>query len=85
MAGRPRIHLPGGLYHVMLRGNDGPDIFRSDADRCRLHLLLPEGTCRFGYRVNSFCLMSNHLIIRKLCSSGRIWQNRFFSCVVGNE
>ena len=47
----------------MLRGNDGQDIFRSDADRCRLHLLLQEGTCRFGYRLNAFCLMSNRLLV----------------------
>jgi putative transposase len=23
MARKPRIHLPGGLYHVILRGNGG--------------------------------------------------------------
>ena len=61
MARKPRIHLPGGFYHVMLRGNDGQDIFPSDADRFRLYLLLQEGTCRFGYRVHAFCLMTNHL------------------------
>jgi REP-associated tyrosine transposase len=61
MARKPRIHLPGGFYHVMLRGNDGQDIFPSDADRFRLYLLLQEGTCRFGYRVHAFCLMTNHV------------------------
>ncbi len=61
MARKPRIHLPGGFYHAMLRGNDGQEIFPSDADRFRLYLLLQEGTCRFGYRVHAFCLMSNHL------------------------
>ncbi len=27
MARKPRIHYPGALYHVMLRGNGGGDIF----------------------------------------------------------
>ncbi|MBM9535607.1 transposase [Desulfobulbus alkaliphilus] len=61
MARKPRIHLSGGFYHIILRGNGGQDIFLADADRCRLLLLLQEGTCRFDYRVHAFCLMTNHL------------------------
>jgi REP element-mobilizing transposase RayT len=61
MARKPRIHLPGGLYHVIFRGNGGQDIFLTDADYCRLLLLLQEGTFRFGYRVHAFCLMPNHI------------------------
>jgi REP element-mobilizing transposase RayT len=61
MARKPRIHLPGGFYHVIFRGNGGQDIFLSDDDRYRLYLLLQEGTWRFGYRVHAFCFMSNHL------------------------
>ena len=33
MARKPRLHIPGGLYHVMLRGNGGQDIFIDDEDR----------------------------------------------------
>ena len=61
MARKPRIHHPGGFYHIILRGNGGQDIFLADTDRYRLLLLLQEGTCRFGYRVHAFCLMANHL------------------------
>jgi REP element-mobilizing transposase RayT len=61
MARKPRIHLPGGLYHVILRGNGGQPVFLSDADRYRFYLLLQEGTCRFGYRVHAFCLMTTHI------------------------
>lgn len=61
MARKPRIHYPGALYHVMLRGNDGADIFFEDADRYRFFLLLQEGVERFGFRVHAFCLMSNHI------------------------
>ena len=61
MARKSRIHLPGGLYHVIFRGNGGQDVFLTAADRYRFYLLLQEGTCRFGYRVHAFCLMDNHI------------------------
>lgn len=61
MARKPRIHLPGGLYHVIFRGNAGQPVFVTDADRYRFYLLLQEGTCRFGYRIHAFCLMTNHI------------------------
>lgn len=35
MARKPRIHYPAALYHVMLRGNGGADIFFDDDDRYR--------------------------------------------------
>ena len=61
MARKPRIHLPGGLYHVIFRGNGGQNVFLTDADRCHFYLLLQEGIHRFGYRVHAFCLMTNHI------------------------
>jgi REP element-mobilizing transposase RayT len=61
MARKPRIHVPGGFYHVILRGNGGDNIFFTDADRCRFYLLVQEGVERFGHRVHAFCLMNNHV------------------------
>lgn len=61
MARKPRIHLSGGLYHVIFRGNGGESVFFTDSDRYRFYLLLQEGACRFGYRVHAFCLMTNHI------------------------
>jgi len=61
MARKPRIHVPGGVYHAILRGNGGQDIFLTDEDRYHFYLLLQEGTERFDYRVHGFCLMTNHL------------------------
>lgn len=63
MARKPRIHLPGGLYHVIFRGNGGQSVFLTEDDRYRFYLLLQEGICRFGYRVHAFCLMTNHIHI----------------------
>ncbi len=61
MARKPRIHVPGGVYHVILRGNGGQKIFFADEDYARLYLLLQEGTARFAYQVHAFCCMSNHI------------------------
>jgi len=61
MARKPRIHVSGGLYHVMLRGNGGQDIFFAPADRHQLFFLIQEGVERFGHRVHAFCLMDNHI------------------------
>ena len=33
MARKARVHFPGALYHVMLRGNGGQEIFLSQEDR----------------------------------------------------
>jgi len=62
MARKARIHIPSGVYHVMLRGNNGQDIFFSGEDYSRLFLLLQEGTERFCYRVHGFCCMTNHVL-----------------------
>lgn len=61
MARKPRLHVPGGLYHVILRGNARQDIFFAPDDRYRFYELLAEGTTRYGYRVHAFCLMTNHV------------------------
>ena len=61
MARKPRVHYPGALYHVILRGNDGQSIFFDDKDRTRFYFLVQEGVERFGHRIHAFCLMGNHV------------------------
>jgi REP element-mobilizing transposase RayT len=61
MARKPRLHVPGGLYHVILRGNARQNIFFTAEDRARFYELIEEVVVRFGYRVHAFCLMTNHL------------------------
>ncbi len=61
MARKPRLHIPGALYHVILRGNAQADIFFGQQDRFAFYDLLAEGVRRFGYRVHAFCLMTNHV------------------------
>ena len=57
MARKLKISVPAGVYHVILRGNGGQDIFCSDQDRYRFYLLLQERASRFRYRFHGFCLM----------------------------
>ena len=61
MARKPRIHYPGALYHVMLRGNGGADIFFENADRNHFLSLVEEGVHRYRHRIHAFCLMANHV------------------------
>ena len=61
MARKPRLHVPGGVYHVMLRGNGGQAIFLSKKDRSVFYRLVEEGIERFGHRVHGCCLMGNHV------------------------
>lgn len=81
MARQPRLHIPGGFYHAILRGNGGQAIFHDNADRSKFFLLLQEGTERFRFRLHGFCLMSNHvhlLIQAGDISLSRIMQNLSF-------
>jgi len=48
IARKPRLHVPGGVYHVMLRGNGGQAIFFTEEDRLHFHDLAEEGTARFA-------------------------------------
>jgi REP element-mobilizing transposase RayT len=78
MARKPRIHFPGALYHVILRGNAGQPVFIDDADRCRYYMLMQEVTEKFGCRVHAFCCMTNHIHIALqvgTISLSRIMQN----------
>ena len=61
MARKPRLHVPGGVYHTLLRGNGGEDIFFTKEDRFHFYHLLEEGSQRYAYRIHGFCLMRNHV------------------------
>lgn len=61
MARKHRIHVAGALYHVILRGNNGQEIFRDSRDRYQLQDLVEEGARRFGYQLLGYCWMGNHI------------------------
>lgn len=89
MARKPRLHYTGAVYHVMIRGNGGQNIFDNDEDRCRFYLFLQEGVERYEHRIHAFCLMRNHVhlaiqvgekplarIMQNLCFRYTRWANR---------
>ena len=61
MPRKPRIHVPGGIYHVILRGNCRQPIFFADLDRRRWMRLLAAGIDRYRCRIHAFCWMTNHV------------------------
>ena len=61
MARPRRHHYPGSFYHVMVRGNDGKDMFFSDRDRYDMCFLLQEGIQMYDHRIHAFCFMKNHI------------------------
>jgi putative transposase len=66
MARAKRYHNPGCFYHVMLRGNNGQNIFFLDSDRQYMFFLLQEGVENYGHQIHAFCFMNNyiHLLIQ---------------------
>jgi len=61
MPRKPRLHVPGGFYHVILRGNHREPLFGADRDRAYLNALVGDVVARFGLRILAYCWMTNHL------------------------
>jgi REP element-mobilizing transposase RayT len=61
MARKPRIHVAGALYHVILRGNNAQPIFSDNKDRYQLQDLIADGASRFRYHLLGYCWMGNHI------------------------
>ncbi|HVH70143.1 MAG TPA: transposase, partial [Candidatus Dormibacteraeota bacterium] len=77
MARRVRVEVPGGLYHVIARGNKRQTIFNCDGDYGKFLSLLAAQKRRLPFFLYAYCLMSNHvhlLIERQMDAIGRIMQ-----------
>ncbi len=61
MPRRPRIHVPGGFYHVTLRGNHQQPIFHGDSDRALLNKIVARAIGKYDARLHAYCWMGNHL------------------------
>ncbi|WP_457551317.1 transposase [Desulfobacula sp.] len=61
MPRKRRIHYPGAIYHVMLRGNAKQDIFHSDEEYRYFETILAEGLEQFSLTLHSYCWMKNHV------------------------
>ena len=52
--------MPGGVYHVVARGNARQDIFLDDGDRNRFLATLRSVVERMNVLCHAYCLMGNH-------------------------
>jgi putative transposase len=55
-----RICVPGGVYHLIARGNNRERIVHDDADRRRFLDILGHVVERFSWLCHAYCLMGNH-------------------------
>jgi putative transposase len=70
MPRHPRIVLPGRPHHVTQRGNNGREVFFSDADR-EIYLSLLKGyAADYSVDVLGFCLMTNHVHLIAVPNTG---------------
>jgi REP element-mobilizing transposase RayT len=60
MARPLRLEHENAIWHLTARGNEQRDIFRDDIDRERFLAMLAETIIRFGWKLFSWVLMSNH-------------------------
>jgi putative transposase len=61
MARPPRLHVPGGFYHVTLRGNHRQPIFFAESDRALLDEIVADVLARLAARLHAYCWMTNHI------------------------
>jgi len=61
MARKPRIHFPGAVYHVILKGLENESIFQGVADRRAWEVLVEEGADRFGHKILAYCWAKDHV------------------------
>ncbi|MFZ5875107.1 MAG: transposase [Nitrospirota bacterium] len=61
MARKPRLEYPGGLYHLIARGNQRHVIFHDDADRRAYLQRVARYKTRYGFLLFAYTVMSNHV------------------------
>jgi REP element-mobilizing transposase RayT len=56
-----RVHVPGGLYHAVLRGNHRQAIFAGRRDYLCFEEIVALAVERYGASVFAYCWMTNHV------------------------
>ena len=57
----PRIHAPGAMYHVTLRGNHRQAIFFTPDDRSLLTRIVRDIIVECDAQLHAYCYMTNHV------------------------
>lgn len=63
MPRQARIKSSSGIYHIMLRGINGQQIFEDDEDCEKFLQVLKDCKAISGYKLYAYCLMGNHVHI----------------------
>jgi putative transposase len=66
------MHVPGGLYHVILRGNHQQAVFDLQADYQMFEDLLARALRRYDARVHAYCWMANHVHLAAQVGEARL-------------
>jgi putative transposase len=61
MPRKPRLHVPGGLYHAILRGNHRQVIFQDEGDHLTFEDILATALSRYAAGLHAYCWMPNHV------------------------
>lgn len=61
MARKPRLHVAGGLYHVVSRGNNREIVFQDDGDRRFFIRCMADYAEKLEVDVYAYVLMDNHV------------------------
>lgn len=61
MSRKPRVHVNGGFYHVIFRGNARQDMFLEEADYAIWRSTVSRAFNDYGHRLHAFCWMTNHV------------------------
>ena len=60
MARKPRIHYPGALYHVMVRGNNGENVLSEEVHKNKYLNIIASYKEKIGFMLYAYCIMDNH-------------------------
>lgn len=70
MGRKPRIEVPGGIYHLGSRGNRGCRIYMDDHEREVFLSLFARLSKRHGWTLGTYVLMTNHYHLLMTIESG---------------
>ncbi len=66
---KPRVHVCGGIYHVMLRGNNGQRVFNHFQDEERFFHIVENVLSKCDGKIHAYCLMPNHIhLVVEVCA-----------------
>ena len=74
MGRKKRIWYPGATYHVMSRGNRRTALFKDTSDYMRFLECIALSKERYGFKIHSLCLMTNHFHIAVETAQEELWK-----------